>query len=132
MDAAVPDPVREHGAREATGGLANAGDELDVVVLEDLAATVYAAAGPFVPKGDSVNGVSVITMPDIRWARCDIKSVNLLPNCLASQRARESGALEAIFVLVLGVTIFREGTINARIVLAVVLVVAGAVAVSAR
>jgi len=37
-----------------------------------------------------------ITMPDLRWARRDIKSVNLLPNCLARQAAREQGAIEAI------------------------------------
>jgi D-alanine transaminase len=40
-------------------------------------------------------GVSVITIPDIRWARCDIKSVSLLPNVLGKQRAREAGAYEA-------------------------------------
>jgi D-alanine transaminase len=37
-----------------------------------------------------------ITMPDQRWARRDIKSVNLLPNVLARQKAREAGAIEAI------------------------------------
>ncbi|MBX9699620.1 MAG: D-amino-acid transaminase [Acetobacteraceae bacterium] len=37
-----------------------------------------------------------ITHPDLRWTRCDIKSVNLLPNCLARQAAREQGAMEAI------------------------------------
>src|SRR3954464_11893308 len=37
-----------------------------------------------------------ITHPDLRWARRDIKSVNLLPNCLARQAAREQGAIEAI------------------------------------
>ncbi|WP_439594883.1 D-amino-acid transaminase [Falsiroseomonas sp.] len=37
-----------------------------------------------------------ITLPDQRWARRDIKSVNLLPNCLARQKAREAGAIEAI------------------------------------
>ncbi len=37
-----------------------------------------------------------ITMPDLRWARRDIKSVNLLPNVLARQAARERGAIEAI------------------------------------
>jgi len=41
-------------------------------------------------------GASVITMPDLRWARCDIKTVNLLPNCLARQAAREKGAIEAV------------------------------------
>jgi len=40
-------------------------------------------------------GVAVITVPDIRWQRCDIKSVALLPNVLAKQRAREEGAFEA-------------------------------------
>ncbi len=40
-------------------------------------------------------GVSVITMPDIRWKRADIKSVSLLPNVLARERARQSGAYEA-------------------------------------
>ncbi len=40
-------------------------------------------------------GVKVITLPDIRWTRCDIKSVSLLPNVLAKQRAREAGAFEA-------------------------------------
>jgi D-alanine transaminase len=41
-------------------------------------------------------GAAVITMPDLRWARCDIKTVNLLPNCLARQAAREKGAIEAV------------------------------------
>ncbi|MGH6953191.1 MAG: D-amino-acid transaminase [Alphaproteobacteria bacterium] len=40
-------------------------------------------------------GVRVITIPDIRWSRCDIKSVSLLPNVLGKQRAVEAGAFEA-------------------------------------
>ena len=40
-------------------------------------------------------GSDVITIPDIRWQRCDIKSVALLPNILGKQQARESGAFEA-------------------------------------
>lgn len=43
-------------------------------------------------------GVSVITCPDQRWTRCDIKSVNLLPNVLAKQAAKEAGAYEAWMV----------------------------------
>ncbi|WP_137176829.1 D-amino-acid transaminase [Roseomonas sp. AR75] len=39
---------------------------------------------------------SAITLPDLRWARCDIKTVNLLPNCLARQAAKQQGAIEAI------------------------------------
>ncbi len=60
--------------------------------------TSYAVPLPFQPKGDVTKGVKVITVPDIRWTRCDIKSVNLLANCLANQRAQEAGATEAILV----------------------------------
>jgi D-alanine transaminase len=42
-----------------------------------------------------VNGISVITQPDHRWARCDIKSTGLLPNILAKTVARDAGAFEA-------------------------------------
>ena len=41
---------------------------------------------------------SAITQPDLRWARCDIKSVGLLPNVLARQEARKQGAIEAILI----------------------------------
>ena len=44
------------------------------------------------------SGVKVITVPDQRWARCDIKSVSLLPNVLANQLAQEAGAHEAVLV----------------------------------
>ncbi len=40
-------------------------------------------------------GVRVISVPDIRWQRCDIKSISLLPNILAKQQAVEAGAFEA-------------------------------------
>jgi D-alanine transaminase len=43
-------------------------------------------------------GVAVISVPENRWARVDIKSVSLLPNVLAKQAAREQGAREAWFV----------------------------------
>jgi len=43
-------------------------------------------------------GVAVITLPEARWARCDIKSTGLLANVLAKQQAREKGAFEAWFV----------------------------------
>jgi len=46
----------------------------------------------------AASGVAVKTMPETRWARCDIKSVALLPNVLAKQSAREAGAYEAWFV----------------------------------
>ncbi len=43
-------------------------------------------------------GVSIITIPDIRWKRCDIKTIALLPNVLGKQRAAEAGAFEAWMV----------------------------------
>jgi D-alanine transaminase len=49
-------------------------------------------------------GVAVITTEDIRWGRCDVKSLNLLPNVLARQAARDAGAFEAVFVA-------RDGTV---------------------
>jgi D-alanine transaminase len=61
-------------------------------------ATVYGIATPFKPKADASVGIGVVTEPDVRWARCDIKTVGLLANCLANQRAQELGAKEAIFV----------------------------------
>ena len=41
-------------------------------------------------------GVAVITQPDLRWQRCDIKSTNLLGNVLAIQAAAEAGCVEAL------------------------------------
>ncbi len=64
----------------------------------DTPPTVYAQLMPFVRKAKVDTGVAVITAPDNRWARCDVKSVALLPNCLANQRAQEAGAYEALFV----------------------------------
>lgn len=46
----------------------------------------------------AAEGVGVITLPDNRWDRVDIKSISLLPNVLAKQAAREQGAREAWFV----------------------------------
>ena len=43
-------------------------------------------------------GVKVVTIPDIRWDRCDIKSLNLLPNVLAKQQAQEAKVFESIFI----------------------------------
>ena len=43
-------------------------------------------------------GVSAIVIDDLRWGRCDIKSVNLLANVLARQQAKQAGVFEAILV----------------------------------
>lgn len=63
---------------------------------------------PAVLEQRAAHGVKVITLPESRWARCDIKSVSLLPNVLAKQAAREAGAFEAWYVDPTGVV--TEGT----------------------
>ena len=61
--------------------------------------TVYLTTSPLNSSYQRTDtGVKVILVPDNRWARCDIKSVALLPNVLANQQAAEQGAEEAVFV----------------------------------
>ena len=61
--------------------------------------TVFASSSPFqIPRRLREEGVEAITTPDIRWTRCDIKSVNLLANVLAKQAAVEAGAFEALLI----------------------------------
>jgi D-alanine transaminase len=61
--------------------------------------TIFASATAFeLPRRLREEGTAAITHPDIRWARCDIKSVNLLPNVLAKQRAIDAGAFEAVLL----------------------------------
>jgi D-alanine transaminase len=60
--------------------------------------TVYAYAAPFPDMGDFSRGVGAIVRPDLRWSRCDIKSISLMANVLENQRAKETGAFEAILV----------------------------------
>jgi D-alanine transaminase len=63
---------------------------------------------PDTPKAYLEKGIAAITVTDIRWGRCDIKTVQLLPNVLAKQQALSAGAQDAIFVSPEGIV--REGT----------------------
>jgi D-alanine transaminase len=49
-------------------------------------------------SGVQTAGVDAMTVDDLRWGRCDIKSLNLLPNVLARQQAKQAGVFEAILV----------------------------------
>ena len=61
--------------------------------------TIFAMVTRFeVPHAVRAAGAKAITQPDIRWLHCDIKTVQLLPNVMAKQKAQVAGALEAIFV----------------------------------
>lgn len=61
--------------------------------------TVFLSAQRFaLPSEKRATGVAVVTYPDIRWSRCDIKTVNLLAAVMAKQHAVDHGVFEAIFV----------------------------------
>jgi len=58
----------------------------------------YAQVLKYPEPAQLANGVAAITVPDIRWQRCDIKAIALLPNVLMRQQATEQGAVEAILI----------------------------------
>jgi D-alanine transaminase len=62
--------------------------------------TVFAYAQPvkYAPAETTQNGVSAVTRQDIRWSRCDIKSIALLANALLRQEALDDGAVEAVLI----------------------------------
>jgi D-alanine transaminase len=67
--------------------------------VPEISPTVYAYAWGFIPDNQlKETGIKVMLKEDIRWSRCDIKSVALLPNTLSFQEACENGLKECIFV----------------------------------
>ena len=64
---------------------------------EALKPSFFMSVRRFVDRGAEA-GVKVQSVPDLRWRRCDIKSLNLLPNVLAKHQARKLGAYEALLV----------------------------------
>lgn len=67
----------------------------------------YAQEEEFVGADELLAGITLHAVEDIRWARCDIKSTNLLAAVLAKQAAREAGAGEVLYVSPEGLV--REG-----------------------
>jgi len=65
-----------------------------------VAPTAFAFSSPLVttPADIRAKGVAAITVPDLRWSRCDLKVVSLLANVLARQEAVEAGCAEALLV----------------------------------
>jgi len=87
---------------------------------KDIIPTIYAFSFDFQSYADKLeNGVRVITHEDIRWHRCDIKSVALLPNSMLYNKAVESGADECLF--------FRNGILTEGALSSVFVVVNGTV-----
>lgn len=66
----------------------------------DVEPTVFAMSSPLKPVPAEVHeqGVSAITLEDIRWKYCHIKAIALLPNILLRQQALDAGAVEAILI----------------------------------
>jgi D-alanine transaminase len=73
------------------------------------------AVSPAKAAAQAETGIAVKTVPDTRWARCDIKTVMLLPASLAKEQARAAGAQEAWFVDVGGMVV-EGGSTTAWIV----------------
>lgn len=61
--------------------------------------TVFAMSTPLSEPGAAVqNGITAVTVDDIRWRHCNIKAITLLPNVLMRQQAIDAGATEAILL----------------------------------
>lgn len=112
IESALPD---EMGAIARELLSRNGMEEADSLVYAQVTRGAHARTHVFPPAGlkpthyvqvspghasetESQTGVPVILASDTRWARCDIKSLALLPNVLAAEEAKEQGAREALFV----------------------------------
>lgn len=78
---------------QVTRGVAPRGHAFPKAMRPSVVAYARAGVGPRPQQAEE--GVRVVSTPEIRWRRCDIKSVALLPNVLAKQTATEQGAFEA-------------------------------------
>ena len=108
----LPEPLAPAAWREALAGLLDGADQWVYLQVtrgpaprdhrfpDRVRPTVLAYAEPLAPPAPAVlaEGVAAITVDDFRWSRCDVKSISLLANVLARQRAREAGVAEAILV----------------------------------
>ena len=72
----------------------------DHLPQKDLTPTVFAYTNPLKPLAASIleNGIKVITLEDIRWQRCDIKAIALLPNVMAKLQAQAAGVDDVILI----------------------------------
>lgn len=98
----IDETVRRNGVRDGivylqvTRGVAPRNHPFPAGARPAMVATARRMDFPRDPE--TLTGAKAITIPDIRWARRDIKSISLLPNVLAKQQAIEAGAYEAWMV----------------------------------
>lgn len=94
--------IKESGILEGgiylqiTRGVAPRGHSFPDVVVPKLTMSIRPAGNANQKLWET--GAKIITTPDERWMRCDIKSLNLLGNILGKQRAKEAGCFEAVMV----------------------------------
>jgi D-alanine transaminase len=110
--------IEELASRNGGGNLAiyiqvsrGADSGRDHIFPQQVSPTVFAMANTLGDRSYS-DGVKAITLPDDRWARCDIKATALLANVLARQAAHEAGAIDAILICDGAVT---EGAVSSVI-----------------
>ncbi|MFI4956224.1 MAG: D-amino acid aminotransferase [Gammaproteobacteria bacterium] len=107
----IPNPHTERQWRDIATQLLAANGDTQLIYLQvtrgvavprkhtydqGMTPTVFASSISFTPVQTS--GMSVITLLDERWEHCHIKSLNLLPNVLATQQAKREGVPEAILI----------------------------------
>lgn len=67
--------------------------------VPDVEPTMFLSTAAFTPHTKlHASGVDTISLPDIRWTRCNLKTVNLLPNTLATQMAKDAGVNSAVLI----------------------------------
>lgn len=102
LQAVIREVLKRNGLRQAllyiqaTRGVAPRNHVFPTEARTSLVVTARRPAFPSAAEEQA--GVGVITQPDLRWGRCDIKSISLLANVLTRQKAREHGCREAWLV----------------------------------
>ena len=104
LTVALRETVRRNRVRhgivylQVTRGVARRDHAFPVPAVTPTVVITARATSAAAAEARADKGVGVISLPENRWGRCDIKTVNLLPNVLAKQAAKEDGAFEAWFV----------------------------------
>jgi len=123
LDVVLHEVVRRNGVRhgivylQITRGVAKRDHPFPPAGTRPALVVTASRIDPARTGGFAADGIAVVTVPDNRWERVDIKSIALLPNVLAKQTAREQGAREAWFVAADG-TVTEGASSNAWIVTA--------------
>lgn len=104
LETVLIEVIRRNGVRDGmvylqvTRGVAPRDHAFPAAHVQPAMVVTAKRSSPAAAAKRAETGIKVITVPENRWERVDIKTVGLLPNVLAKQKAREAGAYEAWFV----------------------------------